>query len=71
MSEDIQALRLPQSKSYLRIIGIMYLMENTNIHINSEFIETVLKLSHIFNNLSLTFRPRVIKILSNSNMAIV
>jgi len=71
MSEDIQAPRLPQSKSYLKIIGIMYLMENTNIPINSEFIETVIKLSHIFNNLSLTFRPRVIKISPNFNMVIV
>ena len=49
----------------------MYLMENTNIPINSEFIETVIKLSHIFNNLSLTFRPRVIKISPNFNMVIV
>ena len=71
MSENIQAPRLPQSKSYLRIIGIPYLMENTNIHINSEFVETVIKLSYIFNDLLLTSRPRVIKNSPKSNMVIV
>ena len=71
MSENIQAPRLPQSKSYLRIIGIPYLIENTNIPINSEFIETVIKLSHIFNDLLLTSRPRVIKASPKSNMVIV
>jgi len=70
MSENIQAPRLPQSKSYLKMIGIPYLMENTNIPINSEFVETVIKLSHIFNNLLLTSRPRVIKASPKSNMAI-
>ena len=70
MSENIQAPRLPQSKSYLRIIGIPYLMENTNIPINSEFVETVIKLSHIFNDLLLTSRPRVIKASPKSNMMI-
>jgi len=44
MSEDIQAPRLPQSKSYLKIIEILYLMENTNVPINSEFIKNHLLL---------------------------
>jgi len=71
MSENIQAPRFPQSKSYLKIIRIPYLIKNTNIPINLEFVETVIKLSHIFNNLLLTSRPRVIKASSKSNMAIV
>jgi len=70
-SEDIQASRLPQSKSYLKIIEILYLMENTKIPINSDFIETVIKLSHIFNNLSLAFKPRIIKALHKSDIAVV
>jgi len=70
-SEDIQASRLPQSKSYLKIIEILYLMENTKIPINSDFIETVIKLSHIFNDLSLAFKPRIIKALHKSDIAVV
>jgi len=48
ISEDIQAPRLSQLKFYLKIIGIPYLIENTNIPVNSEFVKTVIKLSHIF-----------------------
>ena len=68
--EDIQTLRLPQSKFYLKIIEILYLMENTNISINSDFVETVIKLSYIFNYLSLTSKPRIIKASPKSDMAI-
>ena len=50
---------------------LLYLMENTKIPINSEFIKTVIKSSYIFNNLSLASRPRIIKTSSKSNMAIV
>ena len=71
MSENIKALRLPQSKSYLKIIGIPYLMENTNIFINSDFVKTVIKLSHIFNDLSLTSKLRIIKALPKSDIAII
>ena len=71
ISEDIQALRLPQSKSYLKIIGILYLIENTNIPINSDFIELVIKSSHIFNDLSLTSKPRIIKALYKSDITVV
>ena len=71
ISENIQAPRLPQSKSYLKIIGIPYLIENTNIPINSEFVKTIIKLSHIFNDLLLASRPRIIKVSPKSDMAIV
>ena len=71
MLENIQALRFPQSKSYLKIIGILYLMENTNILINSDFVETVIKSSHIFNDLSLTSKSRIIKTSPKSNITIV
>ena len=71
MLENIKALRLPQSKSYLKIIGIPYLMENTNILINSDFVETVIKSSHIFNDLSLTFKLRIIKASPKSDIAII
>jgi len=71
MSEDIQALRLSQSKSYLKIIRILYFINDTDVSINSEFIKLVIKPNHIFNDLSLTSRPRVIKTSSKSDIAVV
>ena len=71
MLENIKALRLPQSKSYLKIIGIPYLMENTNILINSDFVETVIKSSYIFNDLLLTSKLRIIKASPKSDIAII
>jgi len=55
-SEDIESSCLPQSKSYLKIIGIPYLMENTNTPINSSFVESILKSNHIFNNVSIDLK---------------
>ena len=71
MLENIKALRLPQSKSYLKIIGIPYLMENTNILINLDFVETVIKSSYIFNDLLLTSKLRIIKASPKSDIAII
>ena len=47
-SGDINTPHLPQSKSYLKIIGISYLLENTNILITLDFVETTIKNNHIF-----------------------
>ena len=41
--KDIKILYLPQSKSHLKIIGILYLMENTDIFINSSVVKSILK----------------------------
>jgi len=51
-SEDIETLQLPQLKSYLKIY-IPYFMENTNIPIISDFVKSIIKFNHIFNNLLL------------------
>ena len=69
--EYIEAPRLPQLKFYLKIICIPYLMENTNIPIMSDFIESIIKSNHIFNNLSLVSKPQVIKASSKSDIAII
>ena len=61
-ADQISPSRLPQLKSYLKIIGIPYLNEQSNMHILSENIEKILKSNHIFNNIVLTSRPRVIKV---------
>ena len=55
--EYIEAPRLPQLKFYLKIIDIPYFIENTNISIILDFIESIIKSNHIFNNLSLVSKP--------------
>jgi len=55
--KDMKILCLPQSKSYLKIIDIPYLMENTKMPINFSVVESILKNNHIFNNVSLASKP--------------
>ena len=69
--EHMESPRLLQSKSYLKIIGISYLSEQTNACITFDNIDKILKNTHIFNNIVLVSKPRVIKVFSKSNMAIV
>ena len=53
-SENIKFPRLPQFKSYFKIIDILFYIKNTNVLISSDFVESVIKSNHIFNNLLLT-----------------
>ena len=52
-SEDIELPKLLQSKSYLKIIDIPYLIENSSTPILSNFVEMIIKSNHVFNNLLL------------------
>ena len=76
-SNDVNALqvensRLPMSKSYLKIIGIPFFPhENPTDKLTSSDVETILKQNHIFDNISLASKPRVIKVSPKSDMAIV
>ena len=70
-AEQVSSPRLPQSKSYLKIVGIPYISEKTNVQISSEEIENVLKSNHIFNNIILTSKPWIIKVSPKLNMAII
>jgi len=67
--ENVQASCLPQS--YLKIIGLPYFMKNTNVLLNLEVVKKILKNNHIFNDILLAFRPRIIKISPKSDMAII
>ena len=63
---------LPKSKSYLKIIGILFFPHaNSQDKLTSNDIEIILKQNHIFDNISLTSKPRVIKVLPKSNISIV
>ena len=43
--------------SIFEIISIPYFMENANVFITSDFLESIIKANHIFNNLLLTSKP--------------
>jgi len=71
-SSQVDFPRLPQSKSYLKIIGIPYFPHNNmQDHLTSSDVKLIIKQNHIFNNITLISKPRVIKASSKSDMAIV
>ena len=69
--KDVQSAWLLQSKSYLKILSISYLIEGTNTPINASVIETVIKTTHVFNNTHIVSKPKVVKVSPKSDMAIV
>jgi len=69
--DQIESLRLSQSKSYLKLIGIPYHSKKTNSCITSDEVDNILKNTHIFNDVVLALKPRVIKISPKSDMAII
>jgi len=69
--DQVQSPQLLQSKSYLKIVSIPYLSKTTHSHITSEEIENVLKNTHIFNNVILALKLRIIKVSPKSDMAII
>ena len=48
------SLKLPQSKSYLKILDISYYIENMNLIITTNIIERVLQITYISNDIVLT-----------------
>ena len=71
-SINVNIPQLPKSKSYLKIISIPYFPYNTfNEHLTSSDVESIIKQNQIFNNVVLTSKPRVIKVLPKSDMSIV
>ena len=69
--DQIASSCLPQLKSYLKIVVIPYLNDQTNIHILSEDIKKILKKSHIFNKIVLVSKPWVINVSPKLDMAII
>lgn len=56
-AEQVSSPRLLQSKSYLKIIGILYINKKTNSCISSDNIKNVLKNNHLFNDIILASKP--------------
>jgi len=64
-SSQVDSPYLLQSKSYLKIIGILYYPHgNMQDRLSSHDIELVIKQNKIFDNITLTSKPRVIKVSS-------
>ena len=76
-ADNINALQvevswLPQSKSYLKIIGIPYFPHsNSQNQLTSSDIKEIIKQNQIFDNITLASKPHVIKVLPKSNMSII
>ena len=69
---QVKVPHLPQSKSYFKIIGILYFLHNNSQDcLMSSDIETIIKQNQIFNNITLTSKPWVIKVLPKSDMSII
>ena len=64
--------QLPQSKSYLKIIGILYFSHDSSnkCFIPSE-VESIIKQNQIFNNVVLTSKLCIIKVSPKSDMLII
>ena len=63
---------LPKSKSYLKITSIPFFPHaNSQEKLTSDNIEVILKQNHIFDNISLASKLRVIKVSPKSDMTIV
>ena len=69
-ADRVEVSRLPQSKSYLKIIDIPYLQENINTSIISSVVKDVIK-NYIFNNIVLASRPCIIKVSPKLDIAII
>jgi len=69
--DEVESLRLSQLKSYLKVIDIPYLQENSESSLNLSVVKEIIKKNYIFNNIVLTFKPRVIKISPKLDMAII
>ena len=65
----IESSRFPKSKSYLKIIGLLYSMGNDII--TPDFIKGVLKEIHLFKDVLLALKPWIIKASPKSNIAMV
>jgi len=63
---------LPQSKSYLKIIGIPYFPHsNSQDWLISSDIKEIIKQNQIFDNITLTSKPYIIKVLPKSDISII
>ena len=62
---------LSQSKLYLKIIGLLYFIENSNTPVTLDIIKNVIRSNHIFNDILITLCSRIIKVFPKLDMTII
>ena len=70
-SNDIMCSYPSQSKSYLRILEVLYYSNNTFSSITYDQIKEIIKETYLFNNVVLAFQTHIIKTSPKSNIAII
>ena len=70
-ADEVKVPYLPQLKSYLKIIGVPYLVENTNTPITADSVKVIIKSNQIFNNITIASRLYIIKVFPKSDIAII
>ena len=70
-TNDIQEDQLSQSKLYFKILGLSYLIENTNIPIDTGVVKSIIKSTHIFNNIKIVSKFCICKVFPRLDMAII
>ena len=73
-STQVKTPQLPQSKSYLKIIGILYYPHrsyNSQECLSSKDVKDIIKQNQIFDNITLLSKLRVIKVPPKSDIVIV
>ena len=68
-SDSIKSPHLPKSKSYMKIIGLLYKIKQDIIF--PDYIEGILKETHLFKDVMLASKPCVIKASPKSDMVVV
>ena len=71
-SSQVDFPYLPQFKFYLKIIGVLYFLhENMQDRLILSDVELIIKQNHIFNNITLMSKPRIIKASPKLDMVII
>jgi len=71
-SQSVEAPQLPQSKSYLKIIGIFYFSHDKSQEcLSSSDVKNIIKQNQIFDNVVLASKSPVIKVSPKSDMSII
>ena len=63
--------RLPQSKSYLKILEIPYYIKDTNLPITVNIVKKVFQTTYIFNNIVLASWLYIIKAFPKSDIVVI
>ena len=63
--------KLSQSKFYLKILDILYCVEDTNLSITADIVKRVIQTTYIFNDVVLTSCLYIIKAFPKSDIAII